>query len=156
MPEDDPGTLSALIEFLSTGAYTYPYDPETTRFKGGDTTVPIGDLDEGVFHVGVYGMASKYDCAALATSATNNVKEVLKEVEGTDVPRLWTAAYDEGLKISDIWGTGADLVGYKERLAKQVGLLFTEHPEEMEKIMSEYPALSCDLLRATTTPVKTA
>lgn len=148
MPEDDPSRVSALIEFLYTRNYTYPYDPETTPLRVGSIT-PIGDLTQGLFHVGVHVIASKYDCPPLVAIAMKNFTALATELASIDALRLWKAAYSEGLQIP---GRRQDFVRYRSGrgLVSWVQGLFEENRQEMEKTMSEVPELSCDLLRIAT------
>lgn len=148
MPEDDPSKVSALIEFMYTGNYTYTYDAGSAQLLSG-SNAPVGDLTEGLFHVGVYVVASKYECPGLVEMAVKNFEVVLNELDDIKTLRLWKAAYSEGLQLP----------GYKkdfERYRSGAGLvawvkgLFDEHREEMDKTMSEHPTLACDLLRIST------
>ncbi|KAI5839631.1 hypothetical protein DFP73DRAFT_205084 [Morchella snyderi] len=145
MPEDDVTSIGALIEFLSTGGYTYAYNPDNTRFRDRKSLVPIADLEQGLFHVSVYATASKYDCQNLIDEAVNNFRVVVGELEGIDVLRLWQAAYGVGLTMS-AWGTGEGPAKFSGGLMKWGAMLSEKHREEMERILCEYPALACDLL----------
>lgn len=148
MVEDDPNKVSALIEFMYTGNYTYSYDPRDTQLLEG-SNAPIGDLSEGMFHVGVYVIASKYDCPGLVEIALENFEVVVDELDNIDTLRLWKAAYSEGLTLV---GQRKDFEQYRSGggLISWVKGLFKEHREEMETTMSEHPTLACDLLRITT------
>lgn len=148
MPEDDPGRVSALIEFLYTGNYTYPYDPETTPLRGG-SIAPVADLTEGLFHIGIHVIASKYDCPPLVAIAMKNFTAVVTDLVSIDALRLWKAAYSDGLQLP---GRRQDFARYHSGngLVSWVQGLFEENCQEMEKTMSEYPELSCDLLRIAT------
>lgn len=148
MPDDDPSRVSALIEFLYTGNYTYPYDPETTPLQVGSIT-PVGDLTEGLFHADIHVIASKYDCPLLVTIAMKNFTTVVTDLASIDALRLWKAAYSNGLQIP---GRRQDFARYNSGggLVSWVQGLFEENREEMEKAMSEFPELSCDLLRVAT------
>lgn len=146
MPEDEPEIISALVEFLYTGVYTYTYQPRETAFSEDASNTPIRDLTQGLFHVDVYATASKYDCPLLVEGAVRNFTAVLKELKGIDIVRLWKAAYAKGLYLSE-WGTDEVLREFKDGLGKLVTVLYSTHREEMEGTMSEFPALGCDLLR---------
>lgn len=145
LPEEDPSHVSAFIEFLCTGNYTCIYDPASTPLQEG-SSAPVGDLRQGMFHIGVHVIASKYDCPALDAMATKNFEAVATELDIIDALRLWQAAYADGLRLPsrkrdlELYCDGRGLVAW-------VKLLFAEHKEEMEKTMLEYPALSCDLLQ---------
>lgn len=148
MPEDDPSHISALIEFIYTGNYTYTYDPEGVRLYDGSTS-PIGDLAEGLFHVGVHTTASKYGCEGLVEIATKHFQVVVGELDCINALRLWKTAYSDGLQFPGrIKGFGQ--YRSREGLVAWVKELFDKHREEMEKTISEFPMLSSDLLRITT------
>lgn len=148
MPEDDPSKVSALIEFLYTGNYTYTYDLSSAQLHEGSNT-PVGDLAEGLYHVGVYVVASKYDCPGLSEMAIQNFTVVANELDDIDTLRLWKGAYSADLYLPrhredfEQYRSGQGLVAW-------VRGLFDEHGEEMDETMSECPKLSCDLLRIAT------
>lgn len=148
MPDDDPTKLSALIEFLYMGNYTYAYDPTSVQpHEGSDA--PIGDLAEGLYHLGVYVVASKYDCPKLSDLAVANFKSVANELDGINTLRLWKAAYDEDLHLprsseeftKDCRGEG---------LVSWVTGLFEQHCEELDETILACPQLASDLLRIAT------
>lgn len=148
MPDDDPRNISALIEFLYTGNYTYTYDPTSVQLREKSTT-PIGDLAEGLYHVGVYVVASKYDSPVLSEMAVKNFEAVAIELDDIDALRLWKAAYAEDLRLSRCredfkeYSSGKGLVSW-------VKGLFREHEEEMDEMFAECPQLATDLLRIAT------
>lgn len=148
MPEDDPSKISALVEFLYTGNYTYTYDPTCVLLPEGSTT-PIGDLTEGLYHIGVYVVASKYDAQGLAGMAVKNFEVVAIEVDNINALWLWKAAYAEGLRLPrcreelQLYGSGEGLVAW-------VNGLFKEHGDEMDQTFAECPQLATDLLRIVT------
>lgn len=146
MPEDEPEIISALIEFLYTGSYTYTYDPEATTVSETTEDTPVSDLTEGSFHVSVYTVAFKYDCQLLVRAAVASFTHVLKQLNGISVIRLWKAAYAKGLFLSECENDG-DLDEFKGGLAKLLKVLYETDREEMESTISEYPALSSDFLR---------
>lgn len=145
MPEDDATSVAALIEFLSSGSYTYAYNPDNTRFRDGKSLVPIADLAQGLFHVSVYATASKYDCPKLVDEAINNFRVVVVDLEGIDNLRLWQAAYGVGLTMW-AWGTDEGPTKFNDGLMKWGATLSEKHREEMERIMGDCPALACDML----------
>lgn len=147
MPEDEPETLAALIEFLYNGVYTYTYDGE----RGSDT--PAVDLTEGQFHIAVYSVASKYDCPLLANGAVRNFCRVLRELDSVNCLRLWKTAYDNDLPLSK-WGRVPDSKppGAAE-LQKQLQILYADHAEEVAQVFHDYPALATDVLRVVITKV---
>lgn len=143
MPEDDPSHVSALIEFLYTGSYTCTYNPAVTPLQGGS---PVSDLIQGLFHLGISVIASKYDCAALAAVASKNFQAIVRELDSIGSLRLWQAAYGEGLRLPE---RGVGFEGYcgGKGLVAWVKCLYGEYGEEMENTMMEYPALAYDLLK---------
>lgn len=148
MPEDDPNYISALTEFLSTGNYTYPYDPSSVQPSEGSDT-PVGDLTEGLFHLGVYMVASKYDCPGLSEIALGNFEAVANELDDLSTLRLWEAAYGDGLRLS------RDRERYKryhsgEGLVAWVRALYKAQDEEMDGTMVTCSQLASDLLRIAT------
>lgn len=146
MPEDEPVAVSALIEFLYTGGYTYTYHANATPRPLTDTTdIPVSDLKQGSFHVSVYAVAAKYDCPTLAGAAAAKFRDIMQELPNIDIIRLWKIAYDKDLTVPK-WGTGGDATEFRERLSKLVTILYSTHHEKMASIMAEYPALACDLL----------
>lgn len=148
MPEDDPSRVSALIEFMYTGNYTYTYDPEIVLLQDG-SDAPIGDLTEGMFHVGIHVIASKYNYPALVAIAMKNFEVVVTELASIDALRLWQTAYSEGLQLPN---RKLDFEKYcsGKGLVPWVKCLFYDHREEMDKAMVECPELACDLLRIAT------
>lgn len=169
MPEDEPEIVSALIEFLYNGNYTYAYDPRTTgRSDGsvgatelsvrtlvitehsdravGKTVPPIGDLREGAFHVRVYALASKYNCQPLIKAAVKSFIYILLQLKDIDVVRHWKTAYGNGLYLSD-WENDEGLAGFKKGLGKLLKDLYVVHRVEMDKTFAECPALGTDFLR---------
>lgn len=149
MPEDDPGHVSALIEFLYTKNYTYRYNSENAQLMGSGSTPPKGDLVEGLFHVGIFVTASKYDCPGLVELATAHFEVVVSELDGINALRLWKTAYSDGLQFP---GRLKEFDQYRSRegLVAWVKELFRDHREEMDQTISEFPMLSADLLRITT------
>lgn len=148
MPEDDPSHISALIEFMYTGNYTYTYDPDCVKLYD-ESTNPIGDLAEGLFHASIHIMASKYDCPKLVELSTIHFEIVLGELDDINAFRLWKTAYTDGISFP---GLTKGLKQYRSRegLISWVKALYSEHREEMEKTVTEFPMLSSDLLRITT------
>lgn len=138
LPDDDPTIVAALLEFLHTGTYTY--------VSSNGPAIPHAEFDEGRYHIGVYFVAAKYGCAALATTAAGNMRAVATELDGVGALRLWRAAYPAGLRLRP--GSG-DVAMYRqgEGLVMWVKGLFREADREMEETMVECPMLACDLLR---------
>lgn len=149
MPDEEPATIAALIEFLSTGSYTYAFNTEGTDHPE-TAVIPVPNVNEGFFHLAVYATASKYDCKKLAQGSLRNFIHVLKQMKGLDAIRLWRAAYLKGEYLSQ-WKTNHNLQFFIQGLHQLVGDAYTTHPEEMERIVSEDPALANDLLRLITT-----
>lgn len=150
MPEEEPETISALIEFLYTGSYTYTFKPQELGDTDGSGDTPVSDVTQGSFHVAVYAVASKYDYQELVEGAVKNFTYVLKQLEGLDVIDLWKSAYVKGLYLSQ-FEVDEDLTGFMKGLQKLVGDVYRTHRDEMETMVSEYPALGSDLLRLVTT-----
>lgn len=148
MPEDDPSNVSALIEFLYTGNYTYTYDPTSITLSEGSTT-PVGDLAEGLYHLGVYVVASKYDSSVLSEMAVKNFQAVAIELDNINALRLWKAAYAQDLCLSRC---RKDFKNYSsgEGLVSWVKGLFREHEEEINETFAACPQLATDLLRIAT------
>lgn len=156
MPDDEPAIIAALVEFLSTGSYTYTFEPQQT-FEPQETIelvdtvdVPVGDVTQGSFHVAVSAVASKYDCEKLAHGSLRNFAFVLGQLKGLDVIRLWKAAYMKRVYISQ-FETNDELQGFLKGLPELVGKAYRTHREETDGILSESPALANDLLRLVTT-----
>lgn len=142
LPEDEPHHISALIEFLYNGNYTYAYSPSLED----DSDAPPTDLLQGSFHVGVYTTAHKYDCQELVKASLTSFIRVLRQLTSIDVIRLWTAAYDNGLLISTV-NKDDNLVEFKQGLASLLKGLYETHSEEMDTASADHPALINDLLR---------
>lgn len=148
MPEDNECNVSAMIEFLYTGEYTYTYDPRSIELSAGSNT-PVSTLSEGMYHVGVYVVASKYDCLGLAEMAVKNFKAVASELDDINTIFLWKAAYTDGLQLPrrkqdfDRYSAGKGLGAWVKGLYK-------DHFEEMEEVMLACPQLASDLLHIAT------
>ncbi|KAL0634524.1 hypothetical protein Q9L58_006543 [Maublancomyces gigas] len=145
MPEDGPGSVAALIEFLYTGNYTYSYDPTKVQIPEG-STIPAGDFTEGLYHIGVYTVASKYDCKALSGMAVKNFSVVAVGLDNDGAFRLWKVAYSDGLRLSQCkesfakYDSGGGLVSWAK-------WLFDNYGDGMEETFDEFPQLAGDLLR---------
>lgn len=155
MPEDEPETIAALIEFLSTGSYTYSYPVPEPNDTDAPVGIPTSDVAQGTFHVAVYAVAAKYDCAKLVQGALGNFTYVMKQLQGFDVIELWKAAYVKGLYLAQ-FEEDPDLRTFMAGLQSLVGNVYRAHREEMETMVSEYPALASDILRLITTAVSGA
>lgn len=145
MPEDTLCAVSALIEFLYTGNYTSTYDPATAQLHKG-STVPVGTITEGLFHVDIHAIASKYDCAGLAAIAARNFKVVAAELGSLDSLQAWQAAYSAGLRLP---GEQREFGAYcgGNGLGAWVKCLFADHAEELKVVMAECPEMGFDLFR---------
>lgn len=141
MPEDEPQHVSALIEFLYTGGYTYAYSPPQDI----DSDAPPADLAEGSFHVGVYATAFKYDCQPLVKESLTSFTGVLRQLKDIDVIRLWKAAYDKELLLSTV-SADPNLEGFRNGLVALLKELYATQREEMDKTSADHPALINDLL----------
>lgn len=158
MPDDEPGPIAALIEFLSTGSYTYAYMPDESGHAeatggtddiAGNSDFPVTDITEGIFHAAVHATASKYDCEELAQGSLKNFALALIKLEGLDVIKLWRAVYPKGVNLSQ-FETDSDLKFYTNGLHQFVEDAYSTDREEMERIVSEDPAFANDLLRLIT------
>lgn len=145
MPEDNPGDMSALIEFISTGNYTCMYDPAITRLHKG-STAPVGSLTEVLFHVDIHSIATKYNCQGLAAIAARNIEVVAAELDSRNALRAWQAAYSTGLRLP---GKRENFEAYCDGggLSAWVKCLFAEHSGELRDVMAACPALGFDLFR---------
>lgn len=143
IPEEKPEIISALIEYICTGKYTYTYTDDTTTEPNG---APAPDLAQGCFHVRVYAVASMYDCPPLVSSALHNFVEVLSRLEGMDIVRLWQAAYEKGLTLP-LCAEASRLGEFTMKLPKVLKGLYKTDGEEMDKMVAELPALASDFMR---------
>lgn len=141
MPEDNVAAISALIEFLTTGTYSYAFrtDPKVVE------NLPCR-ADEALFHVGVGVVADKYDCQNLATAAKRNFREVAKEIVGPDILRVWVAAYGAGMKAQGNWGVN-DMGAADEKVVKQIKGMLESDDKEVDRAVREIPELGMDLLK---------
>lgn len=142
MPEDEPQHVSAMIEFISTGGYTYSYLPAPEA----DSAASPADLLEGSFHIGVYVTASKYDSDALAKASLIAFIAVLTRLESIDVIRLWRTAYESELRLAAV-EDDSELVQFRAGLAGLLKELYSEHRAEMDRTSVDCPDLVNDLLR---------
>lgn len=83
MPGDDPIMVSALIEYLYTGNYTYTYDSGISKIQEA-SVVPVPTLTEGQYHVGILGIATKYDCQEPLVMVLRNFEAVLLDLNSID------------------------------------------------------------------------
>lgn len=142
MPEDEPRVFTALVEFLYTNWYTYPYYVAVGTGCG----TPVPDLAEGLYHASVYATAHKYDYPELEVAALDLFMYVLKHLEGMDVVRLWKGAYAMNLILPEV-EENEKLVEFRRRLPGLLKELYIEHRTEMESAAVEYPMLWSDLMR---------
>lgn len=148
MPDDDPSGVSAMIQFLYVGNYTYAYDPASVQPPEGSET-PVVDLAEGLYHLGVYVVASKYDSSKLSEMAVANFKSVANEIDTINTLRLWKAAYAEDLHLPRSKQEFAECC-CGEGIVSWVTGLFEEHCEELDETIVDCPQLASDLLRIAT------
>lgn len=140
MPEDEPQYVTALLEFLYTGHYSYPYYTEIE--SGSDRPAP--NPAEGLHHVGVYAIAHKYGCLELVAVALDLFMYVLRRLAGIDVVRLWKGANAMNLLLKEVEDN--DKLGeFKRGLVGLFKELYVEHRAEMETTVAEYPLLWSDL-----------
>lgn len=143
MPEDEPQNVAALIEFLYTGSYTYPFRPATEVEEEGS---PAADYEEGAYHVGVYSTADKYECMGLMDAALKAFIFVLGELKGVNLLRLWKAAYAKDLFLRAVQDK-EEVWEFRNGLAGLLKELYLSHPTEMERTTVDCPVLLHDLLR---------
>lgn len=141
MPEETSEIFSALIEHLYTGSYTYTYKPN----PGGDNT-PATDLAQGCFHARVYAVASRYDWKPLVDDSVKNFLFVLPMLSGMDIIRLWKAGYEHELTVAVCVREGL-LVEFQKLLPSLLQGLYQTDGEEMDSVVSEFPALASDFMR---------
>lgn len=141
MPEDDVAAISALIEFLATGTYSYAFytDPEAAK------SMPRR-ADEALFHVGVYVVADKYDSQGLVTAAKRNFREVVKDIRGPDILRVWAVAYGAGMRVQGNWGAN-DVGEVDEGVVKQIKGMLDSDDKEPDRAVREIPDFGVDLLK---------
>lgn len=148
MPEDEPQFVAALIEFLYTGSYTYPY--RASQEVGGEVAIkllaPVTELAEGVYHVGVYTTAQKYGSTELGEAALKAFMFVLRELKGVDVLNLWEAAYEKDLTLTVV-EERVEVETFRVGLPLLMKELYTLHPTEMREMSVAYPTLLDDLCR---------
>lgn len=145
MPDDDLATVSAMIEYLYTGNYTYTYITGSDMLREAPG-IPPGTLTEGQYHVGVFVTASKYDCQGLVDMAVRNFEGVLPALDSVDTLRLWTTAYAAGTDVQ-VWRKGFERFYSRKGFDVWVKELFREHREEMDQMIADFPELASDLLR---------
>lgn len=149
MPDDDPDAVACLIEFLYTGSYTYTYDSALAELRagsaGGILDVPVSDPRQALFHLSVYTTAGKYDFAALARAAKQNLRVVTRAVDALGFLQVCEALYLDGLQISDLEETEEPVV-FKAKITEWVRSLSLKYREELVKATAKYPDLACDLL----------
>lgn len=144
MPDDEPEIVSALIEYLYIGSYTYTYDPEKTTISTDKT--PVREFNEGSFHVRVYALAAKYDCQPLAEAARKGVAYVMGGLDSVEVMHLLIEMYEKEWVLAD-WEDNQDMQEVKKRLPRLLRKLYGEQRREMENHLSDCPALAVDLVR---------
>lgn len=142
MPDDDFRSVAALVEYLYTGYYTYPFH----NTKGTEGGVPAADVAEGSFHVFVYATANKYGCQQLVDTALTSFLHVLSQLNGIDVIRLWVIAYDQGLVLDTVAGSGRDST-VVQGLGQLLNNLYKTDREEMDSTTVDHPTLIGDFLR---------
>lgn len=140
---DRPEIFTALLEHLSTGSYTYVYDPTNTTVTDG---APAPDLTQGYFHVSVFQVARMYSWQPLVDAAVNNFRNVLAGLAGIDVIRLWKEAYTYGLTVL-VCVRGGGLAHFKNSLPGLLKEVYKVNSEEMASTVMEFPALADDFMR---------
>lgn len=138
IPEEKPEIISALVEYICTGNYTYMHDV--------DAATPTPDLAQGSFHVRVYAVALMYDWPPLVSDAMDNFLSVLQQLDGMDVVSLWKVAYENGLTLP-LSADAGRLASFEKVLPKLLKRLYNTDSEEMDNMVVEFPALASDLMR---------
>lgn len=147
MPEDEPQTIAALIEFLYTGNYSYPYQTTSdVEADGAEEATPAVELAEGEYHVSVYATAHKYGCTKLEGAALQGFKFVLGQLKGVDILHLWRSAYANDLHLRAVEDE-VDLAEFRSGLPGLLKEIFLLHPTEMEMASADFPTLVHDMLR---------
>lgn len=142
MPDDDLCSVAALVEYLYTGHYTYPFDNKDET----NSDTPTAEIAEGSFHAFVYATAHKYGCEALGNAALTSFLYVLSQLKGIEVVRLWVIAYDQGLVLDVV--TACETAGtVMKGLGQLLKGVYTTDREEMDRITADHPTLIGDLLR---------
>lgn len=143
MPDDEPHTVAALIEFQYTGRYAYPFRPSSEAVD--EEQLPVADLTEGTYHVGVYATAHRYGCTGLEEEARKAFAFVLGELKGIEVLRLWKCAYARELCLAAV-KDDEEMSWFGSGLAALVRELVAGHLTEMEQTAVDFPMLMLDLL----------
>lgn len=148
MPEDEPQTIAALIEFLYTGNYSYPYHTTSNVEMDGaeEAMAPAVELAEGEYHVSVYATAHKYGCTNLENAALQGFMFVLGQLKGVDVLHLWRSAYTHDLDLREV-EKEVELAEFRSGLPRLLKEVFMLHPADMKRTSEDLPTLIHDLLR---------
>lgn len=147
MPEDDPAAIAALIEWLSTGNYTYNGNKlqKTTMELRAAPEVPSEGLLEGLFHLEVCVVASKYDCATLLVAAKHGFYLSQGKLAGIDILRLWKAQDSSGLEGFKLLYMD-NSVSHLQDVRTLVIELFGQHREELSNTVKQFPDLILNML----------
>lgn len=142
MPDDDPEAVSALVEWLYHDEYIYDGNllQDSTMALRAAPENPSDALLEGMFHLEICVVASKYDCGDLFKHAKERFLRLHSKLDDIDMLRLWKARNT----IKDIGLALLDLNFYWMR--KRVGGLFENHRAELVGTLMEYLELSITLL----------
>lgn len=138
MPEDRPDVISALIEYLATGSYTYAYEAD-----------PVDKEVEVSFHLEVYAAAKKYGAEDLMEETIETFAEALKAVgdcSGVSRLRMWRQAYDVGLRADDIWDTGEHMLPFRTGIVRQVRKVLAECKAEFDIAVREVEWFGLDFI----------
>lgn len=147
MPEDDPEAVSALIQWLYTGNYTYDSNrlQRQTMILRAAPEEPSEGLLEGLFHLEVCVVASKYDCAKLSEKAKKRFYVVSqKRLDEIDNLRLWRAHNTSGLLGFPLLLSNSP---YRIQAVRGwVEELFDEHRVELASTGKQFPDLILNML----------
>lgn len=140
MPEDEPDTVAALLEFLYVGSYTYTFDGAAT------TDVPAKDINQASFHVRLHALACKYDCMGLRALERRSIAYVLDGLEGMDVVRVVKEMYQVGWVVKE-WDGSEEMAAVKKRIPGIMRTLYGTSEAELDAVWAECPGLAADLLK---------
>lgn len=134
MPEDEKEIIGALIEFLTTGRYTYAFG-----ISDNDDSC---DLTQAFFHVAMYHTAIKYDCGPLVHSALLSVSYMMTRLNGGDLIALVGETYSRGLPLSKFKGF-PHVIALLPKILRDA---YDRSPIAMEHMWLQNPEFCYDLI----------
>ncbi|KAI5782354.1 hypothetical protein DFH27DRAFT_616081 [Peziza echinospora] len=134
LPKEDPEVFAALIEYLTTGKYTYHENADN------DITPNLAQV---LFHLNLYATAIRYDCKDLARNVLKIVNDVLVGLGAIDSLTAWKAAYLHacGLSMANFEASEAG-----HAMLTKLNKLGNHYTHRLVKLTEECPALAGDLL----------